>query len=458
MKILLTGATGLVGKELGKALVSEGHEITVITRNINQAKGNLSYPAKILEWNNYHEDIPAHYFEGIESVIHLAGESIGGARWSNERKKSIYDSRIVGTQKIINAISKGGKSVKQLICASAIGIYGNTASLVDENDSSKDKNDFLVHVCNDWEKEAQKAIELGINVISPRIGIVLSKNGGALKEMLPLFSAGIGGAIGSGKQFMSWIHIEDLVKMFIFFLKNPHLSGAYNAVSSQPVTNKEFSKALADSLGNKLFFPVPEMVIKLALGDMSVLITNGQKVSNKKICDLGFKFKYQEINGALNSLCLPFKDNHEEIFSEIWVPRKINEVFPFFSDEKNLEKLTPQYLNFKVLSKSSEQLQEGTTIDYQLHVHGIPLKWKTLIQSWNKDKSFVDVQLRGPYAIWHHTHEFEEFHGGTIIRDIVKYKLPLGKIGNIFGGNFVRSDVDKIFDYRKKIITKLFYF
>lgn len=450
----MTGATGLVGKEIGKKLVSLGHELTVLTRNPDDAKSSLPFPAKILPWKNYSDQLPSSYFDGIDSVIHLAGESIASGRWTTKRKKLIFESRTYGTTNIVNAIRSSNRTVKQLISASAIGIYGNTKEWV--NEESPQADDFLAHVCKKWEEEAQALTDIGVNVINPRIGIVLSRKGGAMDKMLPVFSTGLGGVLGNGKQWMSWIHQDDLTNLFIYFIHHPELKGAFNAVAPEPVTNKDFSRSLAKSLGRGLFFPVPGLALKLLLGGMSALVLEGQRVSSKKIMENGFKFKFSNLEMALQDLCLPLNSGQKEIFAEIWLPKKTQEVFPFFCDEKNLEKLTPEYLNFHVLKKSTDAIQEGTLIDYKLSLHGIPMKWKSLIENWEPGKKFVDRQIQGPYKLWHHTHEFEDFAGGTLVRDRVLYKLPFGRIGELVSGPIVRADVQKIFSHRKKVIAQLF--
>lgn len=454
MKILMTGATGLIGKEVGKKLVEEGHELTVLTRSAQEARSTLPFPAKILEWKHYSEAIPSHYFDDIDSVIHLAGESIAGGRWTKKKKKLILDSRKVGTHNIVQAIKESNRSVKQFISASAIGIYGNHEEVV--NEATPPAKDFLAKVCVEWEKEADALRDININVIHPRISIVLSNKGGALEKMLPVFSLGLGGVLGSGKQWMSWIHLEDLARLFVFFTKRPDLSGCFNAVAPNPVTNRDFSKMLAHSLGKNLFLPVPKVALKLGLGEMSQLLLEGQNVSAQKIINEGFHFKYSDLTSALESLCSPLKWNQKELIAEIWLPKKREELFKFFSDEKNLEKITPKYLNFKVLKMSTDHIQKGTLIDYKLSLHGIPVIWKTHIEEWKAGEKFIDTQIKGPYKFWHHTHEFIDFAGGTLMRDRVLYKVPLGQLGDMVAGHFVQSDVKNIFSFRKKIISQMF--
>lgn len=454
MKVLMTGATGLIGKEIGKKLVAQGHEVTILTRAGQAARGHLPFPAKVLEWKHHTHSIPSHYFDEIEVVIHLAGESIASGRWNEKRKALIRDSRIIGTKNLVSAILSSKRTVKQFISASAIGIYGDTDHWVKEDDAAA--KDFLASVCQGWETESQKLSEIGVAVVNPRIGIVLSRQGGALSKMLFPFSLGLGGAVGNGKQWMSWIHQDDLTNLFLFLLEHPELKGPINAVAPNPVQNREFSQELAKALGRNLFFPVPALVIKLGLGEMSKLVTGGQRVSSHKITSAGFKFRYEHLTEALKDLCAPLKEGKQELLTEIWLPSKVSEVFSFFSDEKNLELLTPEFLNFHVLKKSTAEIQEGTLIDYKLRLKGLPMKWQTKIENWQPNKKFVDTQLKGPYKLWHHTHEFEEVAGGTLIRDRVLYQLPLGRLGQLAAGPMVNADVTKIFSFRRKVITELY--
>jgi NAD dependent epimerase/dehydratase family enzyme len=177
-----------------------------------------------------------------------------------------------------------------------------------------------------------------------------------MEKKLPVFSTGHGGVLGSGSQWMSWIHQDDLTNMFTYFIDHPKLTGAFNAVAPHPVTNKEFSQTLAKALGTWLFLPVPAPILKIALGGMSTLVLDGQKVSSKKILETGFSFKFKNLEDALIDICSPLKSGQSEFFAEVWLPRKVQEVFPFFSDEKNLEKLTPGHLNFNVLKKSTPEI------------------------------------------------------------------------------------------------------
>lgn len=300
MKVLITGATGLVGKELGKQLAKQGHSIVVLARNPKLAKTLLPFNAETFQWNA-ETDIPtSEAFKDVEAVIHLAGESIAKGRWTVDRKKKIYESRILGTRNLVAGI-KQSSSVKILISASAIGIYGDTGSeLFNENHPQGD--DYLARVCKDWEKETSTIADK-VRVINLRIGVVLARQGGALEKLLPLFSLGLGGVIGKGTQWMSWIHLQDLINIAQFALTQNSMRGPYNAVAPKPVTNKVFSETLAHSLGRKLFLPVPSMAMKLAMGEMSTIVLASQNVDSQKLVSEGFTFSYSELDLALAQIC-----------------------------------------------------------------------------------------------------------------------------------------------------------
>lgn len=453
MKVLITGSTGLVGKELGKKLVMSGHSLVVLVRNPNKAKLNLPFPAEIYKWDGSSDMPPTEAFNGVEAVIHLAGESIASSRWTSNKKKKLSESRILSTRSITKAI-KSSPSVKTYISASAIGIYGNRGDeILKESDSHG--GGFLSDLCKSWEQETEN-ISGNVRVVNLRIGVVLSRQGGALQKLIPLFSLGLGGVIANGKQWMSWIHIEDLVGICQFALEDSATKGIYNAVAPRPVTNREFSNVLADSLGSSLFFPVPSLAMKIALGEMSTIVLSSQRVDSQKIESTGFNFTYPALKDALDEICIPLRGGQKELLAEQWVPHNPENIFPFFCNEKNLEKLTPEFLNFKVLKKSTDQIQEGTLIEYRLKLHGVPMYWKTMIKKWDPGISFVDQQMNGPYKKWHHTHEFIPMVSGTLIRDRVYYSLPLGKIGDIFSGWKVLKDVNAIFEYRRSVIKNLF--
>jgi ligand-binding SRPBCC domain-containing protein len=260
------------------------------------------------------------------------------------------------------------------------------------------------------------------------------------------------GYLGSGKQWTSWIHIDDVVGIILWSLENSQAQGTINCVSPEPVTNKEFSKELAAQFQKKLGPPVPAAVLKIILGEMSTVILNSQKVHPKKLQALGYSFQFKTLKSALKQTCQYFQ-NCEFVFkADQYLPAPPEKVFPFFAEAENLEKITPPLLNFKIKKMSTEKIQKGTLIDYRLKIHGVPIGWRTEIQVWQPNKKFVDFQLRGPYKKWHHTHEFEALGPGTWMRDLVCYKIPLGWLGWLCAGHMVRRDIEKIFAYRREAV------
>lgn len=298
MKVLVTGATGFVGKVVVRQLLEAGDEVVVLTRNIPKAALTLGSQCKYFQWVDTNELPDAKAFEGVDGVINLMGEGIADKRWSDEQKKKIYNSRINGTQRLVEVISKLDKKPSVFVSTSAVGIYGSRGA-EDITEESTTADDFLGHLCKEWEKEASKVKTHVQRLVFIRVGVVLGRNGGALAKMLPPFKMGVGGPLGSGNQYMSWIHIEDLAAMYIEALKNNSMNGPYNGTAPYPATNKEFSTALGKVLKRPAFAPAPAFAIKLAFGEMSVVLLEGQKVLPKKFKDLNFRYRYPTLEMAL---------------------------------------------------------------------------------------------------------------------------------------------------------------
>ena len=302
MKVLVTGATGFIGNQLLIQFKDKNVDLVVLTRNPKTAGVRLPVDSQILSWNLNSSDLSPEKMEGIDAVVHLAGAGVADKRWSDKRKREIRESRISSTRQLVDAFSKLETKPKVFVSASAIGIYGDRGDeILDEN--SDMGQDFLSHVCQDWEQEALKAESLGIRTVCLRTGIVLGNDGGALKRMLPPFRLGLGGPLGDGKQWMSWIHVRDLAKLAIHCIETQTVRGSVNAVSPNPETNSGFTKKLAKELGRPAFFPVPAFGLKLALGELSSLLLGSQRVSSKKAVDSGFKFMYPNLETALKAIC-----------------------------------------------------------------------------------------------------------------------------------------------------------
>jgi len=442
----------LIGKELGKKLAEKGHELLIISRNANKARSEVPFPCAIIEGDLEQQALKDPRLKEVEVVFNLLGESVA-TRWTEAKKKSIYDSRINSTAHLLKSLSK---NLKVFISSSATGIYGDRGDEI-LTEKSPLGEDFLAKVCIDWEKEAEKAVEkFRARVVCVRTGVVLSANGGALDKMLLPFRYGVGGALGKGLQWMSWIHLDDIVGLYIFALENENIQGPLNGVAPFPVTNKEFTKSLASSLGQRAILPVPPLALKLLYGEMSKVILGSQRCDANKALHAGYHFQYERINGVLESICTPYRAGEERLYQEQFLPRTPKEIFPFFQDANNLEKLTPATLQFKIDKISTAELQQGTKIDYTLKIHGVPVKWKTEIEDWHPPRKFVDNQLSGPYSLWHHTHEFRAFCGGTLMIDEVRYRLPLKKLGWMVAGALVRQDIENIFKFRRQFASEMY--
>lgn len=297
MKVVVSGATGFIGKIIVKQLLAAGDEVIVLTRNVAKAAISLGSACRYYQWDDINTLPPLEALEGADGVVNLMGESIS-QRWDENQKKKIHQSRINGTKRLVEAIEKLNRKPKVFVSTSAIGIYGNRGS-EEINESSTLADDFLAKVCKDWENEANKARNHNCRVVIIRTGVVLGRNGGALAKMLPLFKLGLGGPVGSGKQYMSWIHIEDLANMYVEALKNDQTKGVLNGTAPYPATNAEFTKLMGKVLKRPAFLPAPAFAIQLALGEMSQIVLEGQKVLPVKFKEMNFRYRYPTLEMAL---------------------------------------------------------------------------------------------------------------------------------------------------------------
>jgi uncharacterized protein (TIGR01777 family) len=296
--ILISGGTGLVGKALTKRLISEDHEVRILSRNPKQNGFGKSF-----YWNVERNEIDEAAFDNVEHIVHLAGSGVIDKRWTDSRKKDIIDSRVNSMNLITSIVKKKNIQLKSFVGASAIGIYGMTTSEKIYLETDKGVEDFFSYTCVKWENSYRDVQNSSDKHCIIRIGIVLSKDGGALPQLLPLFKSGIGAAIGSGKQYMPWIHEDDLVSIFHEALFNSNFKGVYNAAASESTTNYVFSKQLATSLHKPFFVPnLPGFILKLALGKRANVLLEGSRVSNQKLINCGFEFKFPLISLALNDL------------------------------------------------------------------------------------------------------------------------------------------------------------
>lgn len=303
---MITGGSGFVGSYLVPVLLDRGYEVTVLTRHPDKTAKHFNYQVTVADYDMEQLAL-LNEQQAFDVVINLAGQGITDKRWTKKIKKQLRDSRLLTTLKLIDYFQRTRKKPALFISGSAIGYYGlQQNQLLDEQALGDDS--FASKLCVDWEREAHQAEALGIRTCYLRTGIVLGQNGGALSKMLPAFKMCLGGPMGSGQQWMSWVHINDLVGIIMDIMNNTEIKGAVNATAPNPVTNKVFSSTLGYVLKRPAFIPMPAFILKLLLGEMAIeLLLSGQRVMPKKMLDAGYKFQYVEIEDALCDLVQELK-------------------------------------------------------------------------------------------------------------------------------------------------------
>ncbi len=301
LRVTVTGATGLIGTALVGALQRRGEQVTVLTRDAARARRRLASagPTDVQEfdWDLLSEPAPAAALDGRDAVIHLAGENVA-QRWSERARRAIRDSRVLGTRNLLAGLAASERRPRALLSASAIGFYGAHGEEPLDEDAPPGR-DFLAEVCVAWEAEAAKAAELDMRVVHVRTGVALDRDGGALAKMLPPFRLGVGGPVAGGRQFVSWIHREDIVGMYLAAIDDERWSGPVNATAPDPVSNRDFSRALGRALHRPALLPVPGAALRLLYGEMAEIVTEGARVLPAKPLVLGFQFAHPQLQEAL---------------------------------------------------------------------------------------------------------------------------------------------------------------
>jgi uncharacterized protein (TIGR01777 family) len=303
MRVTVTGATGLIGPHVIGALQQRGAQVSVLTRDAERARERLGEaglePVEAFDWDLMGEPAPAQALEGRDAVVHLAGENVA-QRWSASAKRAIGESRVTGTRNLLAGLRAAEHAPGTLVSSSAIGYYGARGEEPLDEDAPPG-GDFLAEVCVEWEREATKASELGMRVALVRTGVVLDKNGGALEKMLPPFRLGVGGPVAGGRQFISWVHRDDVVGMIVAALEDERWSGPLNATAPEPLSNRDFSRALGRALKRPALLPVPAIALQLLYGEMAEIVTEGARVVPAKALVLGYEFLHPQLDEALSA-------------------------------------------------------------------------------------------------------------------------------------------------------------
>jgi uncharacterized protein len=353
-----------------------------------------------------------------------------------------------------------------------VSYYGDRGDeLVDEN--SPPGHDFIADLCGDWEARAHQAEASGARVFIPRLGIVLGPEGGALRQMLTPFQFYAGGPIGSGRQFMPWIHLHDLVELLATALEDDRYQGPAIAAAPNPIRNRDFARALGKTLGRPSLLPVPGVVLRVLLGEAVTVLLGGQRVNPRVLEGLGFRWRFDDLTAALRDILV---DNDPEIAmlrstspQPLLTPEShylqqrpasyllrhttamkapLAEVFAFFAQPWNLGVMTPSAMRFRLVGELPPKMSRGLRMGYSLQIVGLPLRWRTRIEEWRPNELFIDSQERGPYQSWWHEHHFRAAGAKTVVEDRVYYAPPLGYAGHTLNSLFVGPELSRIFRFR----------
>lgn len=478
MRVLMTGATGFIGRALVPALRRDGHTVIAWARSERRARGRLGAEVDILSAEAGIDALVAE-LEHCDAVVNLAGEPIVGHRWTAARRQILRESRIGVTETLVHALARARTRPKVLVSGSAVGYYGDRA---DETltESSRPGAGFLADLCRDWEAAAQKADAHGVRVVTIRTGVVLGRDGGALASMLPPFLMGAGGPVGSGRQFMPWIHLHDYVRLIVRALNDDRVRGPVNGVAPTPVRSLDFAKALGRALHRPAILPLPAFVLRIIFGQAASVLLESQRVVPDAALRLGFQFHYVSLDAALadvlggptvriQPLAAPVDDRGVvssrqylaarrpiyELKTSTTVARPVEDTFAFFSRAENLGLLTPAAMRFSLVG-AAPAIGENVTIDYTLRVGLLPVSWRSRIVGWRPNAGFVDLQEQGPYRSWWHEHAFRADGTATVMEDRVCYAPPLGPIGRVVNRFFIAPALRRVFRYRADVIRLRF--
>ncbi len=469
-RLLLTGATGFLGRALALRLVREGYGLVAWVRSPERARSVLPAGTELVGTAGGRQAL-AGALEGVEAVIHLAGEPLVAQRWSQARRAELRASRIDSTRELVEALASAPRRPRVLLCASAVGWYGDRGD-EELDERSPPGTGFLPELCAEWERAAQAAGDLGVRVVTLRTGLVLGAGGGALAPLLVPFRLGLGGRLGSGRQWMPWIHLEDWVELVVRALADERCRGALDLCAPQPVTNAEFTRTLAAVLQRPARLAVPAPLLHAALGARAELVLQSQRALPRRALELGHAFRFPALAPALRDLVGPRPEIRIERASgapdveylrrapprwvlrqETRIPAPLEEVFAFFSAAENLGAITPPSMRFTVASPPPIAMHAGREIDYGLRLGPLALRWRSRIEVWEPGRRFVDSQVRGPYRSWWHEHRFERDGSGTRMQDEIWYAPPLGPLGAIAQHLVIARQLRAIFDYRSRAIA-----
>lgn len=469
MHIFITGATGFLGRSLVLRLMRDGHTISAWVRSPVRARALFGTAAELVPVAD--GDIALQQaVERADVVVNLAGAPILQKRWTRARQRELEASRIGVTERLVSAMRACRTPPSALVSASAIGFYGDRGS--DWQDETQGPGTgFAARLCQAWEEAALGAASDATRVAVIRIGVVLGRDGGVLQTMLRPFRLGIGGPLGSGRQYIPWIHVRDMVEILAQAVTDEDYRGVINGVAPDPASNRDVTRGVARALRRPGFVRTPATVLRLALGESSCLLLDSVRVRPGFLLERGFQFQFTDLQAALYEALRPSPRTTFEIARgeprapylterrpryllrhKTRIDAPLSEVFEFFSKAENLSLITPAGMEFDIVTPVPVTMGPGTVIDYKIKLGPVPMSWRTVIEDWQPGRKFVDAQHRGPYRCWWHEHHFEADGDTTLMEDRVYYTPPLGLLGRLSNRLFVRRMLGEIFSYREQAI------
>ena len=463
MRILLTGATGFIGRALVPRLQRNGHSLVAWVRSDRRAKALLGADVDIVS-SGAGQDALVAALSGCDAVVNLSGEPLLGRRWTPKRREVLRASRVGVTSQLVAAIEAASPRPRVLLSGSAVGVYGDRGDEV-LTESSPPREDFLSTLCQEWERSADAASSFGARVVLLRTGVVLGREGGALAQMLPPFMLGAGGPIGSGRQYFPWIHLHDLVNLIVAAIEDDRYRGPLNAVAPETATSRTFARALGRAVHRPAFIPTPALALRAIFGDAAVVLLASQRIEPEVARRLGFRWEFPTLDSALRDIIdgppveitrtRPPSPAKFLLRTTTVIHAPVDETFAFFSKPSNLGLITPKAMAFRIVGRVP-YMAEGAVITYRVKVGPLPIRWKTRIVTWEPGRFFADVQDSGPYALWRHEHTFTGDGARTIMEDRVFYTPPAGPLAAVVNVLFVARNLRAIFKYRADIIRLRF--